>query len=96
MTSRTISDAAARALVDALFTDPPSLDSAKAGRLLGELVTIVEDEVERKLVKFTPLEFVHDAHHWLILHGRYVCIARKPKCAECVMVDLCEYRHKTV
>ena len=54
------------------------------------------DEVERKLVKFTPLEFVHDAHHWLILHGRYVCIARKPKCAECVMVDLCEYRHKTV
>ena len=54
------------------------------------------EEVERKLVKFTPLEFVHDAHHWLILHGRYVCIARKPKCPECVIVDLCEYRHKTV
>jgi endonuclease-3 len=54
------------------------------------------DEVERKLVKFTPQEFVHDAHHWLILHGRYVCIARKPKCPECVIVDLCEYRHKTV
>jgi endonuclease III len=53
------------------------------------------DEVERKLVKFTPPEFVHDAHHWLILHGRYVCVARKPKCAECVIVDLCEYRHKT-
>jgi len=53
------------------------------------------DEVERKLVKFTPREFVHDAHHWLILHGRYVCIARKPKCPECVIVDLCEYRHKT-
>jgi len=53
------------------------------------------DEVERKLVKFTPQEFVHDAHHWLILHGRYVCIARKPKCPECVIVDLCEYRHKT-
>src|SRR5437879_1269898 len=54
------------------------------------------DEVERKLVKFTPLEFVHHAHHWLILHGRYVCIARKPKCPECVIADLCEYRHKTV
>jgi endonuclease-3 len=53
------------------------------------------DEVERKLVKFTPREFVHDAHHWLILHGRYVCIARKPKCPECVIVDLCEFRHKT-
>jgi endonuclease III len=53
------------------------------------------DEVERKLVKFTPQQFVHDAHHWLILHGRYVCIARKPKCPECAIVDLCEYKHKT-
>ena len=53
------------------------------------------EEVERKLVKFTPDEFVHDAHHWLILHGRYVCVARKPKCPECVIVDLCEYRKKT-
>lgn len=53
------------------------------------------EEVETKLVKFTPREFVHDAHHWLILHGRYVCVARKPKCPECVIVDLCEYRHKT-
>jgi endonuclease-3 len=53
------------------------------------------EEVERKLMKFTPKEFVHDAHHWLILHGRYVCVARKPKCPECVIVDLCEYRKKT-
>jgi endonuclease-3 len=53
------------------------------------------EEVERKLVKFTPPEFVHDAHHWLILHGRYVCIARKPKCGQCLIADLCEYRHKT-
>ncbi len=53
------------------------------------------DEVEHKLVKFTPAEFAHDAHHWLILHGRYVCIARKPKCPECLIADLCEYRHKT-
>jgi endonuclease-3 len=53
------------------------------------------EEVERKLLKFTPQEFVHDAHHWLILHGRYVCIARKPRCPQCVIADLCEYRHKT-
>ena len=52
-------------------------------------------EVERKLVKFTPEEFRHDAHHWLILHGRYVCQARRPNCPQCVIVDLCEYRHKT-
>ena len=52
-------------------------------------------EVERKLVKFTPQEFLHDAHHWLILHGRYVCQARKPDCPQCVIADLCEYRHKT-
>ncbi|HZI83639.1 MAG TPA: endonuclease III [Casimicrobiaceae bacterium] len=54
------------------------------------------EEVEARLLKFTPAEFVHDAHHWLILHGRYVCVARKPKCPECVIVDLCEYRRKTV
>jgi endonuclease III len=53
------------------------------------------EEVELKLLKFTPAEFVHDAHHWLILHGRYVCQARKPRCPECVIVDLCEYRRKT-
>ncbi len=52
-------------------------------------------EVERKLLKFVPDEFKHDAHHWLILHGRYVCTARKPKCPECLIRDLCEYRHKT-
>jgi endonuclease-3 len=53
------------------------------------------EEVERKLLKFTPAAFLHDAHHWLILHGRYVCLARKPKCPECRIADLCEYRHKT-
>jgi endonuclease-3 len=51
--------------------------------------------VEHKLVKFTPAEFVHDAHHWLILHGRYVCLARKPGCPQCVIRDLCEFRGKT-
>jgi endonuclease-3 len=52
-------------------------------------------EVEKRLEKFTPDEFKQHAHHWLILHGRYVCKARKPECARCVIVDLCEYRHKS-
>jgi len=52
-------------------------------------------EVERRLVKLVPEEFKKDAHHWLILHGRYTCIARKPRCGSCVIEDLCEYRHKT-
>ena len=52
-------------------------------------------EVEDRLLKFTPPEFLKDAHHWLILHGRYVCIARKPGCPECLIRDLCEFRKKT-
>jgi endonuclease-3 len=52
-------------------------------------------EVEEKLMKFVPLEFRRDAHHWLILHGRYVCKARRPACPVCIIADLCEYRHKT-
>ncbi|MFO1397343.1 MAG: endonuclease III [Burkholderiales bacterium] len=52
-------------------------------------------EVEQRLEKFTPDEFKHGAHHWLILHGRYTCVARTPKCPECIIRDLCEYRHKT-
>jgi len=52
-------------------------------------------EVEQKLVKFTPPEFMQHAHHWLILHGRYVCVARKPKCPSCLICDLCEFRGKT-
>ncbi len=51
-------------------------------------------EVEKKLLKFVPDEFKHDAHHWLILHGRYVCQARKPKCGQCIIESLCEYRDK--
>jgi len=52
-------------------------------------------EVEKRLVRLTPDEFKKDAHHWLILHGRYTCMARKPACATCNINDLCEYRHKT-
>jgi len=48
-------------------------------------------EVEKRLVRLVPKEFLRDAHHWLILHGRYVCIARKPKCGDCLIADLCEF-----
>jgi endonuclease-3 len=52
-------------------------------------------EVEKKLLKFVPEEFLLDAHHWLILHGRYTCTARKPKCGACIIEDLCEFKDKT-
>ena len=52
-------------------------------------------EVERKLLRNVPDEFRLHAHHWLILHGRYTCTARRPKCAQCCLVDLCEFRDKT-
>lgn len=52
-------------------------------------------EVEKKLLRFVPKEFLLDAHHWLILHGRYVCQARKPRCGSCRIEDLCEYKEKT-
>ena len=51
--------------------------------------------VEQKLLKFTPDEFRQHAHHWLILHGRYVCVARNPHCGDCLIRDLCEFRGKT-
>lgn len=53
------------------------------------------EEVEAKLLKVVPEEFMQHAHHWLILHGRYVCVARTPKCPGCVIRDLCEFRDKT-
>jgi endonuclease-3 len=53
------------------------------------------EAVERQLLKVTPDEFRRNAHHWLILHGRYVCVARVPRCPECVIADLCEYKAKT-
>jgi len=52
-------------------------------------------EVEKKLVKFIPEEFMVDAHHWLILLGRYTCVARKPRCGSCLIEDLCEFKDKT-
>ncbi|WP_115562072.1 endonuclease III [Xanthomonas arboricola] len=65
--------------------------SNRTGLAPGKDVRAVED----KLVKAIPAEFLHDAHHWLILHGRYVCKARKPDCPGCVIHDLCRYRDKT-
>ena len=53
------------------------------------------DVVEKKLVKRTPDAFKHHAHHWLILHGRYICKARKPECPRCPVIDLCQYKAKT-
>ena len=52
-------------------------------------------EVEKRLERVVPDEFKKDAHHWLILHGRYTCVARKPRCGSCIIEDLCEYKHKT-
>ncbi|RUO58614.1 endonuclease III [Pseudidiomarina insulisalsae] len=57
----------------------------------GKTVRAVEDRLE----KVIPSEFKVDAHHWFILHGRYTCIARKPRCGSCIIEDLCEYKHKT-
>lgn len=53
-------------------------------------------EVEKKLIKFIPDEYKLDAHHWLILHGRYTCIARTPRCGSCIIEDLCEYKKKNI
>jgi len=53
-------------------------------------------EVEKKLLRNIPKEFLVDAHHWLILHGRYICVARKPKCTACLISDLCDFKEKTL
>jgi endonuclease III len=63
----------------------------RTGLAPGKTVRAVEDRLE----KVVPQEYKRDAHHWLILHGRYVCKARKPDCPQCIIRDLCEYRHKT-
>jgi endonuclease-3 len=65
--------------------------SNRIGLAPGKNVAIVEE----KLIKFIPTEFKMDAHHWLILHGRYTCLARKPKCWNCMITDLCEFKQKT-
>jgi endonuclease-3 len=66
--------------------------SNRTGLAPGKNVVIVE----KQLLKFVPKDYLLDAHHWLILHGRYVCIARTPKCPECAILDLCDFKPKTV
>ncbi|UCC57372.1 MAG: endonuclease III [Gammaproteobacteria bacterium] len=66
--------------------------SNRTGIAPGKNVT----EVEKRLLRLVPEEFLKDAHHWLILHGRYTCIARKPHCQSCTIADLCEYKHKNI
>ncbi|MBT8141011.1 MAG: endonuclease III, partial [Gammaproteobacteria bacterium] len=61
---------------------------------LGKGKTVLE--VEKRLLRLIPEEFIVDAHHWMILHGRYVCKARRPDCPNCLIADLCDYKHKTV
>jgi endonuclease-3 len=65
--------------------------SNRTGIAPGKDVRVVED----KLIKFVPDEYKLDVHHWLILHGRYTCVARKPRCGSCVIYDLCEFKQKT-
>ena len=57
---------------------------------------IIAEEVEKKLLKFVPAEFKKDSHHWLLLHGRYCCKAAKPDCADCPILDLCEFKKKNL
>ncbi len=66
--------------------------SNRTGLAIGKNVS----EVELKLLKFVPKQFHQDAHHWLILHGRYICKARKPECAKCIIEDLCDFKKKTL
>jgi endonuclease-3 len=86
--------AACRILVerhDGRVPDERAALEARTGLAPGKTVL----EVEQRLLKFTLDKYRQDAHHWLILHGRYVCKARQPLCGECIIADLCEYRHKT-
>jgi endonuclease-3 len=66
--------------------------SNRTGLAVGKNVS----EVELKLLKFVPKQFHQDAHHWLILHGRYVCKARKPECTKCIIEDMCDFKEKTL
>lgn len=67
----------------------------RIGNRIGLAPGKTPDEVEAILLRVIPDEYLHHAHHWLILHGRYVCVARKPRCAQCVIADLCKFKDKT-
>lgn len=89
----------ANVVLNTIFKQPTMAVDTHIFRLgnrtgLGTGKTVLE--VEKKLLKNIPAEFLLDAHHWLILHGRYVCQARKPKCGECIIRDVCDYKAKTI
>ena len=89
----------ANVVLNTIFKQPTMAVDTHIFRLgnrtgLGTGKTVLE--VEKKLLKNIPAEFLLDAHHWLILHGRYVCQARKPKCGDCIIRDVCDYKAKTI
>ena len=80
------------------YTSPhPSVRAAQESQARRQIEKVrrLRLEVEKKLMRHVPKEFLLDAHHWLILHGRYVCTARKPRCGACIIEDLCEFKEKT-
>ena len=68
----------------------------RIGTRIGLAPAKTPDDVETILMKIIPEEFLYHAHHWLILHGRYTCVARKPKCEECIIADLCKIKRKNM
>ncbi|EKD74600.1 MAG: hypothetical protein ACD_44C00387G0003 [uncultured bacterium] len=89
----------ANVLLNTLFAEPVIAVDTHIFRVANRIGLAHEKTplaVEKKLMKVIPCEFIHDAHHWLVLHGRYVCVARKPKCGSCLIADLCEYKEKNV
>ena len=87
----------ANVILNTIFHEPTIAVDTHIFRIANR-INLVQGEnvlqVEKKLIKLTPKEFLQDAHHLLILHGRYTCIARQPKCNVCVIYDLCEYKKK--
>lgn len=91
----------ANVVVSVLYNQPAMAVDTHVFRVSKRLGLVTQNaktplEVEKQLVKDIPNEYIHKAHHWLILHGRYVCVARKPKCEECKIKDFCRYWEKLV
>jgi len=88
----------ANVILNTLFNEPTIAVDTHIFRVSNRLGLAQEktpEKTEKKLITIIPKVYLKDAHHWLVLHGRYVCLARKPKCPECILRDLCEYTHKT-
>ena len=88
----------ANVILNTLFNEPTIAVDTHIFRIANRIGLTKEktpEKTEKALMKIIPQSYLKDAHHWLVLHGRYVCIARKPKCPECPIRDLCEYPQKT-